>query len=359
MHLPGRTLLALLALAASACVKLDSFACAQSSECQNGDVAGMCEPGGMCSFPDTACASGKKFGELAGAYSGQCVDASGTTGDTPTTTPTTVGPTTFEPTATTHEPGDTTLELSSTSSSTTLELTTSETTGPTLTGEPDTTTGATCGELGEACVNGTCCGPCMGCQDEVCMALPPDQGPQHCGGECTACGDDGQCQTAAPGVACNSNCGEIIFKEEKDDNKTSCYGYGPMPTTGWCDDGGTCRPPDPLEAKCLAEPVLLAQCDTTCVKNADLCVPGHSASAVETATYCVLSDSSALCKTTCSDDQLSSHPAACDGAGSCVDDVLQSCNGYFCDANTVMCATSCENDDQCVAPKICKDSQCT
>ena len=72
-------LVALVALTAHGCVKLESFACGQSSECRNGDLLGTCEPAGLCSFPDPMCPSGKKYGELAGDQSGQCVgDGSGT-----------------------------------------------------------------------------------------------------------------------------------------------------------------------------------------------------------------------------------------------------------------------------------------
>ena len=77
MHTLGRALVALVALVTGGCVKLDSFACAQSSECQNGDLLGTCEPAGLCSFPDPMCPSGKKYGELAGEQSGQCVGDGG------------------------------------------------------------------------------------------------------------------------------------------------------------------------------------------------------------------------------------------------------------------------------------------
>lgn len=56
--------------------------------CVVGQVAGVCEPTGFCSFPDTSCPSGQRYGEFAGEGLGEaCVpagDASGTGGTTGT-----------------------------------------------------------------------------------------------------------------------------------------------------------------------------------------------------------------------------------------------------------------------------------
>ena len=46
------------------------FACDQSAQCSPG---GTCEPNGLCSFPDTRCASGQRYGEASGSLSGVCV----------------------------------------------------------------------------------------------------------------------------------------------------------------------------------------------------------------------------------------------------------------------------------------------
>lgn len=65
------------------CRNAETFNCQDDAGC--GD-AGRCETNGFCSFPDAACASGRRYGELAGAgLQGQCVaDDGGSTG-TPTT----------------------------------------------------------------------------------------------------------------------------------------------------------------------------------------------------------------------------------------------------------------------------------
>src|SRR5690242_4484989 len=51
-----------------------AFSCDSDSQCGAG---GMCElgHGHFCSFPDSACQSGRRFGELAGGQSHQCVGA--------------------------------------------------------------------------------------------------------------------------------------------------------------------------------------------------------------------------------------------------------------------------------------------
>jgi hypothetical protein len=57
---------ALLLAATAACTSAsDVFPCATSSECVLAGVSGTCEDAGFCSFPDSACASGARYGEFA------------------------------------------------------------------------------------------------------------------------------------------------------------------------------------------------------------------------------------------------------------------------------------------------------
>jgi hypothetical protein len=49
------------------------FACAQDDQCSGGPSGGRCEADGRCSFPDSMCASGRIYGEFAGAKSNTCV----------------------------------------------------------------------------------------------------------------------------------------------------------------------------------------------------------------------------------------------------------------------------------------------
>ncbi len=63
------------------------FPCAADDECQDGGQGGVCQPEGVCSFPDPDCASGQRFGAHAGGLAGECVMPVGTdTTGTPTTT---------------------------------------------------------------------------------------------------------------------------------------------------------------------------------------------------------------------------------------------------------------------------------
>jgi hypothetical protein len=67
-----RLALALAALALCGCLRSTQFTCELDSDCGGGS----CEPTGFCSFIDSACASGSRYGELSGSLSNQCVDDS-------------------------------------------------------------------------------------------------------------------------------------------------------------------------------------------------------------------------------------------------------------------------------------------
>jgi len=49
-----------------------TFVCTNNAAC---GVAGICEGNGFCSFPDSTCLSGRRFGDLGGPSAGQCVDS--------------------------------------------------------------------------------------------------------------------------------------------------------------------------------------------------------------------------------------------------------------------------------------------
>ena len=54
------------ALVATACVTpTENYTCSESSACVTAGQQGTCEPSGFCSFPDTACPSGQRYGDLA------------------------------------------------------------------------------------------------------------------------------------------------------------------------------------------------------------------------------------------------------------------------------------------------------
>lgn len=49
------------------------FHCQEDDECLEGDVQGVCQATGFCSFPDEACESGQRYGKHAGGRTGRCV----------------------------------------------------------------------------------------------------------------------------------------------------------------------------------------------------------------------------------------------------------------------------------------------
>jgi hypothetical protein len=66
-----RALLLLISLALSAaCLRQTEFRCMTNDQCNPG---GTCQAAGYCSFADTGCTSGQRFGDSAGPFAGQCV----------------------------------------------------------------------------------------------------------------------------------------------------------------------------------------------------------------------------------------------------------------------------------------------
>lgn len=73
-----RWLPALTLLAASGCVRAGDFHCSSDADCVLGGAQGRCEVVTYCSFPDSDCAGGNRFGSQSGAFANTCVgDTSG------------------------------------------------------------------------------------------------------------------------------------------------------------------------------------------------------------------------------------------------------------------------------------------
>lgn len=124
----------------SACSITEQFACGADDQCSIGEIAGRCEPGGVCSFPDSDCPSGHRYGELSGELAGECVDADGgtspatedgTTSDTPQQTEGADG-SSADPSSTTS---------TSTSTSTSTGTSTSPSTSTTTTSDGSSSSG--------------------------------------------------------------------------------------------------------------------------------------------------------------------------------------------------------------------------
>jgi hypothetical protein len=71
--------LAALMLAVAALAACESpanqFLCESNAQCVLGAQQGVCESSGSCSFLDTSCSSGRRYGERSGSRSGACVEA--------------------------------------------------------------------------------------------------------------------------------------------------------------------------------------------------------------------------------------------------------------------------------------------
>ncbi len=63
----------LLLLALTGCLRNAAYPCNQESDCLRSDEQGVCEPTGFCSFADTTCPDGRRYGDLSGNFAGQCV----------------------------------------------------------------------------------------------------------------------------------------------------------------------------------------------------------------------------------------------------------------------------------------------
>ena len=70
----GCVFVAFLATTSSGCrSSLDTFNCSRDSDCLQGEEEGVCEASSLCSFTDSSCVSGRRFGKLGGESSNQCV----------------------------------------------------------------------------------------------------------------------------------------------------------------------------------------------------------------------------------------------------------------------------------------------
>jgi len=56
-----------------ACVKPGAFVCERDDQCSSNGIPGHCEVERYCSFPDSRCASGQRFGAQSGDFSNICV----------------------------------------------------------------------------------------------------------------------------------------------------------------------------------------------------------------------------------------------------------------------------------------------
>ena len=244
---------------------------------------------------------------------------------------------------------------------------TTSSTDPT-TDEPSSTTVApTCGEVGEPCVEGVCCGNCAVCDgDGYCN--PPPAGQDACG-TCSFCGGDGNCAPSSVDSPCPVDCADIVWQEVVGAKLATCYAYDPMPTEGTCDGEGACLLPDPVEARCpepeLADATVLAECEVICHEDLHPCIPGGPAAAVDMDAFCFLQSQTPDCTDTCSFDGKFINLASC-VEGICVHPEAELCGPYYCesvapmdpmDPMTVMCLDGCRTNSDC-SVGVCTAGEC-
>ena len=157
------------------------FLCQSSDECVSSPDAGICEESGYCSFPDDACPSGHRYGELSGPFSGQC------TGPAEGTSTSSTSPTTFESDSVASETGG--MVTSITGPAADESSTGAITVGTKSTGSDPTTDGSSTepNPGDESTAGGTVdpYGPCRdGCTLPGAICLSSNQGESVCASPC-------------------------------------------------------------------------------------------------------------------------------------------------------------------------------
>jgi len=66
-----RTLLLLVLIASAGCLRKTEFRCETDADCTG--TGGICEVTKFCSFADSSCAMGQRYGDYAGTFSNKCV----------------------------------------------------------------------------------------------------------------------------------------------------------------------------------------------------------------------------------------------------------------------------------------------
>ncbi len=299
-----------LSLTATACLRVDFFTCAESSEC---GASGVCEAGGSCSFPDSECPSGRRFGEFAAEeLSGACVpgEASATTGAT----------------------------------------------DPSETSEPGSgTTDGGCAQVGGSCsVDADCCSDCMACDAGVCVALEGDREP--CG-ECQACDAQGVCVDQASGAPCDADCSRYLWGAETSEALMSCYRIAEAAVEGTCDASGLCVATD--VSTCPEERgEAVVTCSASCVVAETDCAQGAPAATITLESFCALDQETSECTLACG-GELGAPVATqsrCDLEGMCEQLAAEDCFPYACDGP--ICGSGCSGQTGCAEAASCMAGAC-
>jgi hypothetical protein len=225
-----------------------------------------------------------------------------------------------------------------------------------------------------SCMDGTkngpetdvdCGGACGPCQNGLMCAAATDCQSAFCdGGTCKACGSDTDCppadfcDTGANGGTCaaDQSTGEACsaagqctsgFCVDNVCCATACAGACSACSAakkGQGDDGacGSIAAGSDPDNECAADPV------STCDKSG----------ACDGAGACAIYAPMTVCQPQSCMAGVMSTPDLCDGAGTCIDSGSTSCGDYACNAATLMCHTSCQNDSQCAPALYCNGGSC-
>ncbi len=237
------------------CRSTDSFGCGEDGQCESAGITGTCEVNGYCSFLDDTCASGRRYGDLAGGgLAGVCVQENpGSTGAVSSTDGGSSG-----------EVPATTMDASASS------------------GTAETTGGFSCtpsGVCSESPLPGWS-GPIVlePGGDEPCGGAPPQWTagtglvPQSAC-ECACEGEaEAQCEFSVYG---NSGCGGLELPITTSSGE--CTELPPLnieSVASHANEGGSCSPPPPLDAAldqvfAACEPTALGTCEdgTPCIEE--------------------------------------------------------------------------------------------
>ncbi len=258
----------------------------------------------------------------------------------------------------TTSPGDSTTTQPvdpTTSSTSSMSMTQSDTSGPedssgTATSAPASsttdasTTGPLCTPQNEACdADLSCCGECATCTNGTCVL------DDSLCGTCGVC-NAGSCEPAKQNTLC---------VPDQDDCVNRVWGlvdgvcYATKPA-GLCDKDGACVP------DCQDQGAVIAMCgDPRCVVIG-ACVSGGDPDKISLETLCHHEDAPAgECIPNCNQEGTIVVANACNASGMCVPIDELPCEPYVCTGLPGQCTNTCTLMEDCAPNHTCMNNVCT
>ena len=239
----------------------DAFFCAKDGQCVQGEVRGTCQVSGVCSFPDSDCDSGHRFGEFAGAVANMCVpeDAGTSSGAESTGSSGGVSPAETSAAETLGAADDGTTDATvSTTANSGVDSDGSESSSSGSDGS-DGSSGSSGGS--SSSTGGTTTGD-QGLPDGSVCAVASDCASGHCatqgalGSICSECTTDADCEwgcgppnpfsrPVAPGQCGDGALGAACEANESCDDALTCSVFLDVPGIGTFAGCGECTPEGP------------------------------------------------------------------------------------------------------------------